>query len=355
MTEVATPVVPVEAPDPFQGQEPTFEEFSEYRKDGKLPERFESAAAAPKKENQTPTAKAGSSEGEQPSETEQEKQEREKQERDDKGKFKAGEKKTSDDPLFTPEQQKAFDNAFRKREAKLRREFEQRYAARTSENTQDTPPAKAAAAAAETTDASGEPKPPTPPNLTTWTGTVEQYDRALGEFPAKLKAFYDAQRQQEQQTAVLQDRLATSEKATLKAHPDYKETFDALAAEIRAGDEDPLPPHVLRAIAEESEDPHGLTYHLAKNREEYQRLASITNPVEALRQVLRLEAKLQTSGDNAASAPDKNAKPKTAAPAPPEPVGARATATAFDVTDEKLSPDEWAAQRNAQLAKKRGR
>ncbi|MGB9072734.1 MAG: hypothetical protein WCC22_08680 [Terriglobales bacterium] len=44
---------------------------------------------------------------------------------------------------------------------------------------------------------------------------------------------------------------------------------------------------------------------------------------------------------------------QTRAPAPPEPVGARATATAFDVSDEKISADEWARQRNEQLAKRR--
>lgn len=42
-------------------------------------------------------------------------------------------------------------------------------------------------------------------------------------------------------------------------------------------------------------------------------------------------------------------------PKPPDPVGARATATAFDVNDDKLDPEEWARQRNEQVAKRRGR
>lgn len=51
-----------------------------------------------------------------------------------------------------------------------------------------------------------------------------------------------------------------------------------------------------------------------------------------------------------------NGKPRlTKAPTPPSPVGARATATAFDVNDEQSDPEEWARLRNEQVAKRRGR
>jgi len=42
-------------------------------------------------------------------------------------------------------------------------------------------------------------------------------------------------------------------------------------------------------------------------------------------------------------------------PAPPAPVGARAASSAFDVSDEKLSPEEWMQQRNRQVADRRKR
>lgn len=335
MATVETPAAPVEAPDPFQGKETTFEEFSNFRKDGTVPERFKPAAAEPA----PPETKVETVEGQGPSETEQEKQERE---RDEAGKFKAKDK----EPLFTPEQQKAFDRAFAKREAKLRAEFDQRFAAQTSVPPQVQPPAQKAPAAVEE---SNEPLPPAIPNLNTWSGTIEEYNSAVEQYPAKLKAYFDAQRQMEQQTHAIQSRLTENEQATLKAHPDYKEAFDDLATDIRNGEQIPLPPHILQAIAEDSEDPHGLTYHLAKNREEFQRLAAITDPVDGLRQVLKLEARLQSK-----TAPVPAKKPsQTAAPTPPDPVGARATATAFDVNDEKLSSDEWARQRNEQVAKRR--
>lgn len=332
MTDQAVPAVPVEAPDPFHGGEPSFEEFSKYRQDGTVPERFNPAATEP------PAAEkpVGTVEGKEPSETEQEKTERE---RDEKGKFKA--KSEEKDPLFTPDQQKAFDKAFAKREAKLRREYETRYATQTSSSPQGTAPAKE-----PETVATGEPQKPELPKLSTYKGTVEEYEKELGEYPAKLEAFYQAQRKVQEQSASVQKRLSESEAKVLKAHPDYRDEFQALANDILSNDEPKLPPHVLRAIAEESEDPHELTYHLAKNRDEFRRFASLS-PEQTLREVLKLDFKIAT----APPAPVQ-AEPKRK-PAPPEPVGARASSSAFDVNDEKIDADEWARQRNEQLAKRR--
>src|ERR1039458_4871211 len=172
--EVAVPVAPVEAPDPFKGGEPSFEEYSKYRKDGELPERFKPEEEK-KPETETPAApKTGETEeGKEPS-PEQEKKERE---RDEQGKFKAPEK----EPLFNAEQQKAFDRAFSKREAKIRREFEDRYKTSVPQGTQ---PVKTAENIVPT-----EPQRPEPPKLSTYKGTVEEYDKELADFPAKLQAF----------------------------------------------------------------------------------------------------------------------------------------------------------------------
>jgi hypothetical protein len=349
----AIPEAPTEAKDPFNGAEPSFEEYSKYREDGTVPERFKGADAKTEtkeeksevKEVAAPEpAKAGeTAEGKEPSTTEQEKQTRE---RDEKGKFVASEKKAGEEPLFNPEQQKAFDKAFRKREAKLRQEFETRYAQTSA------PQATAADKTPETTaDANQEPKRPELPKLSTYKGTVEEYDKELAEYPAKLQAFLDAQSQHRSRMSAIEKRLNESETKTIKTHPDYEEEFMALQDDIKNHEEPVLPDHIIKAIAEEAEDPHGMTYYLAKNRDEFRRLAALSPP-EALRAVLRLDVKLSSATN--APAPDKKPEP-IPKPRPPEPVGARATATAFDVTDEKLDPDEWARQRNAELAKRRGR
>jgi len=51
----------------------------------------------------------------------------------------------------------------------------------------------------------------------------------------------------------------------------------------------------------------------------------------------------------------KAALQKPPKPAPPAPVGARAASSGFDVNDESTEPEEWARQRNKQIADRRKR
>jgi hypothetical protein len=119
------------------------------------------------------------------------------------------------------------------------------------------------------------------------------------------------------------------------------EEFKALQDDIQSNEEPSVPDHVIKAIREETDDPHEVTYYLAKNREEFRRFASLT-PDQAAREAIRLDTRLALQA--AAPAPDK--KPAEPKPKPPAPVGGRASATAFDVSDTSLSPDEWAKLRN---------
>lgn len=330
--------------DPFNGQEPSFAEFSEFRKTGTVPPRFTAAPEVKtdekpevKTSEAPPKEEAKTAEAKEASETEQE-----KQERDEQGKFKAKEK----EPLFSADQQKAFDRAFAKREAKLRREFDEQIAAQKSSSAQVTAPAKEPEKAA-----SSEPAAPELPDITTFDGTAEQFQAALKEYPAKLKAYLDATRQYEEGVKTIQKKLSDSEAGVQKVHPEYKQSYSDLLADVESGDEPGLPHHVLRAIVEDADDPHQITFHLAENREEYRRFAQL-NPVQAVREVLRLELKLQGEKPTAPK-PAQEPKPRqTSAPAPPEPVGARATAKAFDANDESLSADDWAKKRWEQVHKR---
>ena len=314
------------APDPFGTEPTTLAEFSAYREKGELPERFKPAEPPA-------TEKVETDDGKEPPKTEQEKA----QERDDQGKFKAKE------PLFDEAQQKAFDRAFAKREAKLRREYDERIAALESSTIRPTPAAKEATPAAPS-----EPTPPEIPNLVTFKGTAEEYDKLLNEYPKKLEAYLDAQRSVKEKQQTLQQKITQSEAKTKQAHPDYESEFNKLLEDVKDGEEPGLPDYLLKTIAEETDDPHAIAYHLAKNREEYKRLVSLS-PAQALREVIKLEIKLGTP----APAPEVKPAPKAAEKfTPPEPVGARATSKAFDVNDESMSAEEWARKRNEQLSKR---
>jgi hypothetical protein len=99
----------------------------------------------------------------------------------------------------------------------------------------------------------------------------------------------------------------------------------------------------LGHIAADHENREAVLLHLGQNPEKlaaYSHLAPVQlkNVVHVLSQQLGAQQK-----------PTAPPKPK-----PPDPVGARAATTAFDVNDESIDADTWARQRNESLAK-RGR
>lgn len=317
----------VEAPDPFQGRSPSLAEYEAYRTTGKVEEK----AVATKVEEKAPPAAAEKSEakppeGEEPSKTEQEKRE---QERDEHGRFKKVE--------FSPEQQEVLNREIAKAKRKFQREFEERYA-KTSEK-EATPAEKKA----ET--ASAPPEEPKLPKLSEYKGTVEEFEKEVAEFPAKHAAWMESQRTQTEKAQAVQQKLSQSEAKARKTYPDYEEVTDALFRDVKADEEPKLPPHVLKGIAEESDDPHSLTYYLAKNRDEFRRMTAL-KPEQVLREVVKLDARI-------ALTPAPVEKPKPAKPKPVETVNTRQANTGFDVNDEKLSPDEWRARREEQLAARR--
>jgi hypothetical protein len=97
----------------------------------------------------------------------------------------------------------------------------------------------------------------------------------------------------------------------------------------------------LGHVAADFDNREAVLFHLGENPE---KLASYSflSP-ERLKSVIRTLS--QQLGAKAAAPP----KPK-----PPDPVGARASSSAFDVNDESIDADTWARQRNEQVSK-RGR
>jgi hypothetical protein len=141
-------------------------------------------------------AQAETVDGEEPAkEAEQEQKE---PERNEKGQFKAKEKPAE----FSPEQQQVFDRAFSKREAKIRREYEARIADLTSKQT-GTAPDK------PTIQPDAPPKRPELPKLSEFAGTLEDFDKEVGEYPAKLAAYLDAERQQKERVSSVEKRIGS--------------------------------------------------------------------------------------------------------------------------------------------------
>jgi hypothetical protein len=127
--------------------------------------------------------------------------------------------------------------------------------------------------------------------------------------------------------------------------PETKSALEGFGKAIDAGI-----PHdalaVLGHVISDTENPHEVLLALGKDPSSilvFSRLAP-----QGMAQAVHALSK-QISALKVASQPT----PKAPKPAPPAPVGARARSTAFDVSDESLSADEWAKQRNQQLAQRR--
>lgn len=113
--------------------------------------------------------------------------------------------------------------------------------------------------------------------------------------------------------------------------------FDDVMGEIKADD----PVGRVSATAIEAADAPGkVLYHLAKNPDEAERIASLP-PGKQAREIVRLEEKL-------AKPPVKPSK----APEPIEPVGGKA-AVGDEMPDAAKQPEKWLEWRNRQLAAKR--
>lgn len=82
-----------------------------------------------------------------------------------------------------------------------------------------------------------------------------------------------------------------------------------------------------------------ISYHLAKNPLEYERVFSIADPIRATREIAKLEA--QFAGNGATSAP------------PPPPVRANSSANQKD--PGRMTTEEWMAWREGELKKQRRR
>jgi hypothetical protein len=152
----------------------------------------------------------------------------------------------------------------------------------------------------------------------------------------KIAADRDEQSRQVQQTAM--QATWTQRKAMARVeHPDYDEVI--------ADGEDIIIPRAAGDAIATSELGAELHYYLAKNPQEAAQLLQKTNPVDQIRVIGQIEAKIMAA--------KTTPKPKpTAAPAPLKPIGGGGGSIIID--PNKLSNDEWFKRDKEERLRKAG-
>jgi hypothetical protein len=319
-TETQAASSPVEATDPFNGQSPTLHEFNSYRATGEVPARFAPAEDAdPEPADETPA------EGEEP---------------------ETAPETAPEDDQEPPE---GIGNKARRRFEKLLAENKALKAAQQAKP-DVTPVPSPAPQAAQVAPTSPEPTV----NDTKDDGTLKYADyadfvKALGRWSAEQTLHEAHQREvQQRQVSQVQENV---EDARKRYGTEFDSVIEPTAATIM-GDKT-IPMQVKQMLSESDVLPE-LIYTIGtdqKTMKELERLSRV-NPSQAIRYIATLEAgiRLELAAEpNAAATPEPK---KTAAPKPPSPVNG-ASSRAFDVSDESLSPDDWARKRNQQLASRR--
>ena len=328
---------PAEVADVFNGENVSFAEFTRYRHEGVIPERFKPAEPAESAPADAPEQTAEESEGEEP------------------------EIAPESEPESTQEPPQKVSPAEKRIKQLLARtkELERQLTAK-----QDAKP-----------DSSPAP-PQQPQNYQDWRKTFK---------PAEWVAQYGAQNPEasyEDANAAMADHLAdvrdqfraheqrakaqyeAVEKAAHEAAERYGDEFYAVKDTFLSATVGQVPPEVLSMVSD-SDVMADLAYVLGEDPAELAKFVSLsrTNPNAAKRYIVKVEdgikaelAKKPAQGSRNEQGQFTKAEPtpepkRTSAPKPPSPVGGGSKGT-FDVNDDSVPISEWLKQRQAQLARK---
>lgn len=166
---------------------------------------------------------------------------------------------------------------------------------------------------------------PKRPNPFTWTGTQEEFDKAMDKWEEHRDALAVARTRQEQAQMEVQKAMSEVVSQTTVRHPDAKEKIVAATKEIL----EKAPPY-LAADINGSEVLGELLYTLADETTRNNLLETAkTNPGKALRVLHLMEADIQKALSKPAEVKPEGKAPETKprAPKPPSEVGGRGAAT----------------------------
>jgi hypothetical protein len=168
--------------------------------------------------------------------------------------------------------------------------------------------------------------------------TVGEYAKALTKYEvAQAKKAESAERAKDSQKQAIesvQQQFAERVSNTAKEIPDYHEVVGAADWEV---------PHHMQAYIVDSENGARIGYHLAKHRDEFDRIAKLS-PIRAFAELGKLEDKL-----TAKAAPVKDPAPAaqvSRAPAPITPLEGKTTPVEMD--ESKMSFAQLRAKRDAE-------
>jgi len=320
--------------DVFNGEQPTLAEYSQYRQSGELPARFkpaDTADPAPADPPQDPP------EGEAPG-TDPDSDPDKQQEKKSKG-------KTAEDRIAQLEAtiRKIEEGAGIKRKAEVATVTEQPKV--SPQNYQEW---RKSFKPSQWIETYGKQNPE---------ATYEDANAAMSDYLGDVRdQFKSVEQQRQSQAKELSDKVTD-------ARGRYGEKFDEVLAPTVAKIISDVGIHPdVKEMINDSEVVADLTFVLGCDDDKALNELRSMPKNRGLRYVAKLEAGIidELANQTTATARDDSgkftaspAKPKTSAPKPPSPVSG-ASSGAFDVSDESLSPEEWARQRNTQLAKRRG-
>jgi len=219
---------------------------------------------------------------------------------------------------------------------RTKKEIEAYYQGRESATPRAQPQAKA--------EAAPEDKPPTRDQYESYEAFLDakaEYTgrKAASEYRQKAEAEQKARAAQEAQA----ERIRTFQAKVNEKYPDLAERAEAIAhIEMPAGMGD--------AISESDFGPDILD-HFANNPKDFERIAALS-PSAAIREVGRLEARLEAQQKKPDPAQAPEPKKPSAAPAPIKPVAA--TAPTGDDEPSHDNPDAWKKWRDRQVARRKG-
>lgn len=313
---------PVEAADPFKGEQVSMSEFHKYRTDGELPERFKPAEDA----GSAPAETSKETETEIDGESETPKTEQEKAERK---------------PKPTAEERIAqLESTIEKirKGAGLEKTQAESSPAKSEPAAQQPPPTRPKPTA-DDTNQDGTPK----------FSTYEDFVEDLADWKAEQREV-KTKREQQQEAQVKSFNAKVEE-----ARGRYENFDDVMQPAVDAIVNDAKVSPVVKQMLDDSDVLPDLMFTIGSDPAELAKFVKMAkeNPGKAIRHIALTESLIakELEGKSAGEVPP--AKPKTQAPKPPSPVGG-ASSRAFDVSDESLSAEEWARKRTKELQNRKG-
>ena len=172
-------------------------------------------------------------------------------------------------------------------------------------------------------------EPPKRPNPFTWTGTQEEFDKAMDAYEEHRDQQVAARTRQEQANQEAQKAMSEMVKQATVKHPDAKEKINAATTEVMSE----KTPFFVKAFINDSEVLGELLYTLADKPTLDKLLETAkTSPGKALRVLRDMELGIQKALSEPekkveAKAEEKAPESKPRAPKPPSEVGGRGAAT----------------------------